>query len=73
MNFLRLRQIADNEVVAKKFGPGIPDVAEIAKKSSLLMINQHYSLHGPKPLTPPVIEIGGSHIKEAKPLPDVRF
>lgn len=57
-----------NELLEQYLGKGIPDVAELVKKTSLMMVNQHYSLSAPKPLPPAVIEIGGIHIGKQKPL-----
>uniref|UniRef100_A0A336KCF6 UDP-glucuronosyltransferase n=1 Tax=Culicoides sonorensis TaxID=179676 RepID=A0A336KCF6_CULSO len=57
-----------NELLSKYLGPGIPDVAELVKKTSIMMVNQHYSLSAAKPLPPAVIEVGGIHIAEQKPL-----
>lgn len=58
----------DNYMLAQKFGPGIPDVHEIAKNTSFIFVNQHFSLHQPRPTSPNLIEIGGIHIQEPKPL-----
>lgn len=58
-----------NEMLKKHLGEGIPDVSELAKKTSLIMVNQHFSLNGPKPLPPSVVEVGGIHIGKQKPLP----
>lgn len=67
----RLFQLRDNEEIRKRFGDGIPDVAEIAKNMSLMFVNQHYSYTGPKPLSNQLIEVGGIHITSEKPLPEV--
>ncbi|XP_050321455.1 UDP-glucosyltransferase 2-like [Bactrocera neohumeralis] len=41
------------------------DVDDYAKRStSLILVNQHYTLHGNKPLTSQLIEMGGIHIDE---------
>lgn len=62
----RRAQIADNERVRKYLGDGIPDLNELAKTTSLLFVNQHFSLSGVRPLPPAVIEIGGVHVKQQK-------
>ncbi|KAH1021650.1 hypothetical protein HUJ04_011141 [Dendroctonus ponderosae] len=36
-------------------------------KASLLLLNTHYSLHGAKPLTPSIVEVGGIHVVSKKP------
>ncbi|KAM8716696.1 hypothetical protein ACLKA7_003550 [Drosophila subpalustris] len=59
---------AGDELLRQRFGPGIPSTSELVKNTSLILINQHFSLSGPRPLPPNVIEVGGVHIVEAKPL-----
>lgn len=61
---------AADELLLQRFGPGIPSTSELVKNTSLILLNQHFSLSGPKPLPPNVIEVGGVHITEAKPLED---
>ncbi|XP_030383539.1 UDP-glucuronosyltransferase 2B14-like [Scaptodrosophila lebanonensis] len=60
---------AADQLLRQKFGPGIPSTGELVKNTSLFLINQHYSLSGPKPLPPSVIEVGGVHIQPPGPLP----
>lgn len=62
----------DNQLLRKKFGHDFADVANVANNVSLVLINQHYSMSGPKPLSNQVIEMGGVHIQDAKPLPEVK-
>ncbi|XP_050079134.1 UDP-glucosyltransferase 2-like [Anopheles maculipalpis] len=66
----RAVQISDNRLLQAKFpNADIPDVNEIVTNTSLILVNQHYTLSGARPLVPSVIEIGGVHIKNIKPLP----
>ncbi|XP_075232022.1 UDP-glycosyltransferase UGT5-like isoform X2 [Lycorma delicatula] len=52
------------------FGEDIPPLQELAKKSSLLLFNSHFTIHGARPLMPGVIEVGGLHIPfQASTLP----
>lgn len=53
---------AANSLIEEYLGPGIPDVEELAKRTSLIMVNTHHSLSGTKPLTPSVVEIGGVYL-----------
>lgn len=72
--FLLYRQFhnrAADSIIRKALGIGIPSVTELVKNTSIIFINQHYSLSGAKPLSPAVIEIGGIHIKDAQPLDEV--
>ncbi|XP_033229593.1 UDP-glucuronosyltransferase 2B15-like [Belonocnema kinseyi] len=58
------------KLVDDAFGPGVPPLNEIAKNTSALLVNTHYSIHGSRPYVPNVIEVGGMHIGKPKPLPD---
>lgn len=46
----------------------MPYLGDLAKRTSMMFVNTHFSLSGPKPLPPTVIEIGGVHIQDLKPL-----
>lgn len=61
----------DNVILRRRFGDDMPSVTDIAKKISLLLVNTHYSLSGPRALSPKVIEVGGVHIKEPKAIDEV--
>jgi glucuronosyltransferase len=70
----RTVEIEDNRLLKERFGDGIPDVAELVKQTELILVNQHFTFSGPRPMPPNVVEIGGIHIeKERKPLPNVSF
>uniref|UniRef100_A0A182MLU6 Uncharacterized protein n=1 Tax=Anopheles culicifacies TaxID=139723 RepID=A0A182MLU6_9DIPT len=69
-NLYRIVQISDNMLLNAKFpNAAIPDVREIVANTSLVLVNQHYTLSGARPLIPSVVEIGGVHIQSTKPLP----
>lgn len=65
----RIVEWNDNRLLTAKFGKDIPSVREIARNTSLILVNQHYTLSGARPLVPAVVEIGGVHIQNQKPLP----
>lgn len=46
----------------------IPYLGDLVKRTSLILTNTHYSLSGAVPLPPTVIEIGGAHICDPKPI-----
>jgi hypothetical protein len=48
--------------------PDLPGVEELERNSSLALINSHINFVPPRPLTPDVIEVGGMHLRDAKPL-----
>lgn len=57
-----------NRLLREQFGPDIPPVSELIKTTSLMFVNQHYSLSGARPLSRAVIELGGIHIKDPNPI-----
>ncbi|KDR20745.1 UDP-glucuronosyltransferase 2B13 [Zootermopsis nevadensis] len=59
-----------SQLLARKFfGEDTPDLADLARNISLLLVNSHFSVNAPRPLVPGVVEIGGMHIPKPKPLP----
>lgn len=62
-----------DKMLKQIFGDKIPSVSELKKETSLMFVNSHYSLSGSRPLSPAVIEIGGIHIKEPKPIKQVNY
>lgn len=50
----------------------MPYLGDLAKSTSIMLLNTHYSLNGVRPNTPSVIEVGGLHIKEPKKLDPVK-
>jgi glucuronosyltransferase len=55
------------------FGPDVPTIAELKKKTSLILVNAHFSLNVPSPTVPALIEVGGLHIQQNGKLPKVSF
>ncbi|XP_046607750.1 UDP-glucosyltransferase 2-like isoform X1 [Neodiprion virginianus] len=55
---------AQNDMVKKYFGPDMPDVEELERDMSLLLVNTHPIFHGIRPLTPAVVEVPGLHIHD---------
>lgn len=58
------------KMVKETFGDDTPQLTDIAKKTSAMLVNTHYTLFGARPYNPNVIEVGGIHIKDVKPLPE---
>ncbi|GLH04124.1 UDP-glucuronosyltransferase, partial [Gryllus bimaculatus] len=52
------------------FGPDLPSTTELVQNTSLILVNTHYSINQPRPMVPGVVEVGGLHIGEPKPLPE---
>lgn len=46
----------------------MPHLRELVKETSVIFVNSHFSFAGTRPFAPAIIELGGIHIKEAKPL-----
>lgn len=60
-------------VYRKHLGQHLSPIKEIQKNASLIMTNTHFLTNFHRPLMPDVVEIGGIHCREAKPLPEVSF
>lgn len=60
-----------NELARKYFGHlgAIPTIEELTKNISLVLLNTHRSVQSPRPSMPTILNIGGAHIKDPKPLP----
>lgn len=48
-----------------------PTLERMLHNVSLILVNSHHAVGIPRPYLPGVIEVGGMHIKEPKPLPKV--
>lgn len=58
----------ETDEIIQKHMKNVPSVSELVKETSLIFMNTHHSLSGSRPNAPNVIELGGIHIKEEKPL-----
>lgn len=59
------------DVAEKHLGEPLPPISDVVSKTSLLLINSHFSIIQSRPFPPNVIEIGGIHIKDRRPLEQV--
>ncbi|XP_069682313.1 UDP-glycosyltransferase UGT5-like isoform X2 [Periplaneta americana] len=66
--FLTERFVTEN-YVHKHFGESVPKLYDLARNTSLVLVNTHFSLNRPHPLVPGVVEVGGLHIRPPKKLP----
>lgn len=65
-------QLKEKEVLEKHFGRKMPDLEDLAKNVSLIIVNTHHTLNGVRPLLPGLVEVGGMHIDHTrKPIPHV--
>jgi len=55
------------EFVKKYFGIDVPHIKDLYHDLSLYLVNTHHSLHGIRPMTTNVIEVGGLHLKDDDP------
>lgn len=55
------------------FGEDVPDAYTLMKQISLVFVNSHFSFNLPRPWVPNLIEIGGIHVTDPKPLPKVKL
>ena len=54
------------EGMRKYLGQDLPHVRELEKQVSLALMYGHHSLHGIRPVTPSILEIGGLHVEADK-------
>lgn len=58
----------DNQMLKKKFGKDFPDIRDLVKNTtSLMLLNTHFSIQGARPTTPNVLELAGVHVFADKP------
>jgi glucuronosyltransferase len=67
--------IPRQEAVMKQFfnfTDPAPPLTELVRKTSLLLVNNHFTMNYPKPLMPNIVEVGGMHVQQPKKLPEVK-
>lgn len=77
MDIFSFRHITlrNNDAIIRKYlkDENMPHLSKLVKETSMVFVNSHYSFEGSRPNAPTVIELGGVHIKEAKPLdPEIK-
>lgn len=63
-----------NDLARKYFDsiPGpLPRVQDLQNSASLVLVNTHFSIDTVFPQVPGIVQIGGAHIEDVKPLPKV--
>lgn len=64
----------DKEVVQEYFGKNEASTLDsLEYHTSLFLVNTHYTVNPPRPFVPNVIEVGGIHIGQSKPVPKVNI
>ncbi|XP_051159345.1 UDP-glucosyltransferase 2-like isoform X2 [Leptopilina boulardi] len=76
-NYRFFKYTEDNQTLAMKkyLSQDIPNIREIEKKTSLILVNGYQSFFGIKPLTPAVVQIAGIQIElsETKLTPELKI
>ena len=57
------------EIARKHLGSDLPSIIEIEKNVSMILTNSYFPLTYPRPLLPDIVEVGGMHCGQPKPLP----
>ncbi|XP_071454150.1 UDP-glucosyltransferase 2-like [Hetaerina americana] len=57
------------EKIAREHFGDVPNVSQLHRRTSLILLNNDFTYNYPRPLTPNIIEVGGLHIKSPSPLP----
>ncbi|KAM3963660.1 UDP-glycosyltransferase UGT5-like isoform 1-T1 [Aphomia sociella] len=55
-------QIKEQEIIEKHFGRKIVDLNDLAKNTTLMLMNGFHTLNGVQDLLPGVVEVGGMHL-----------
>jgi len=55
--------------VKEHFGMNLLHIKDLYNDIALYLVNSHHSLNGIRPMTTNVIEVGGLHLRDDKPLP----
>jgi glucuronosyltransferase len=71
LGFYIFAELPTDEMLKKHFGKDIPPLSELKKRTSLILVNSHFSLNNPRPTVPGFIEVGGMHIQSNGTLPKV--
>ncbi|KPJ06916.1 UDP-glucuronosyltransferase 2B2 [Papilio machaon] len=62
-------QVRERDIIEKHFGVKIPDLEEIGKKqTSVMLVNTFHTLNGVRPTLPAIIEVGGMHLDHSRKL-----
>ncbi|KAL4715318.1 hypothetical protein ACJJTC_004770 [Scirpophaga incertulas] len=59
-------QVKEQEIIEKHFGRKITDLSELARNTTLVLVNVFHSLNGVKPLLPGLVEVGGMHLNSKR-------
>ena len=59
------------KIAVKHLGSDLPPLSEMAKNTSLVLVNSHFSLNSARPNVPGVVEVAGIHISPPGILPQV--
>ena len=68
-----LMDMPTQRIARRYFGDSLPPLADIARNTSLLLLNSHFSMNQPRPLVPQIAEVGGLHLSPPAPLPAVLY
>lgn len=60
-----------DQLVEEKFGAGLPSMTEIEQRTAIAFVNTNPAFDHVAPLPENVISVGGLHIRDTKPLPQV--
>nr|CAD7450895.1 unnamed protein product [Timema bartmani] len=64
-------EIPGDRIARKFFRDSLPPLVELAHRTSLVLVNTHFSVNRPRPLVPAIVEVGGIHLKKREKLPQI--
>lgn len=65
-------QLKEEAIIEKHFAMQIPDLQDLGKNTTMMLVNAFHSLNGARPLLPGIVEVGGMHLDHTrKAIPSV--
>lgn len=75
MNFFLFREfyyLPKQDTILRKHFKDVPPLRQMINNNiSMILLNSHPVITDAKPIVPSMVEIGGYHIEDCKPLPKV--
>lgn len=59
-------QVKEQAMIEKQFERKIPDLYDLGKNVTMMLVNVFHSLNGVRPLLPGVVEVGGMHLDHSR-------
>ncbi|XP_046661716.1 UDP-glucosyltransferase 2-like [Homalodisca vitripennis] len=62
-------ELPSQRLAEEVFNENLPSLDEVNRQTSLVLVNSHFVFSQSRPFPPSVVEVGGIHIRDIRPLP----